>query len=72
MSQGALWDVALWDVAVWPVNSSLVANWTTVEGIGQCASIITQVVTADNGTANGVLLQLNGWDITMEKGVGFY
>jgi hypothetical protein len=69
---GALWDVAQWDVALWPVNSSLVANWTTVEGIGQCASIITQLVTSDNGTTTGVLLQLNGWDITMEKGVGFF
>ena len=44
----------------------------TVDGIGQCASIITKVSTSDNGLDTGVLLQLNGWDITMEKGVGFY
>lgn len=68
----ALWDVAKWDVAMWPDNSNLVANWTTVDGIGQCASIITSVTTTDNGNQQGVLLQLNGWDITMEKGVGFY
>jgi hypothetical protein len=64
--------VAQWDVAVWPIESGLIANWTTVDGIGMCASIITQVVTADNGSQNGVTLQLNGWDLTMEKGVGFY
>lgn len=71
-SPHALWDVAQWDVAQWPDNSNLVANWTTVDGIGQCASIITSITTTDNGNEQGVLLQLNGWDITMEKGVGFY
>lgn len=71
-SNNAQWDVAQWDVSIWPINSGVVANWTTVDGIGQCASIITKVTTSDNGTQNGVLLQLNGWDITMEKGVGFY
>lgn len=69
---GALWDVAIWDQAVWPINSSLVANWTTVEGIGQCASIITKVSTAANGQANGVVLQLNGWDLIAEPATGFF
>jgi hypothetical protein len=68
----ATWDVSLWDVASWTTIGGVVANWTTVDGIGQCASIITQVSTSDNGSDTGVLLQLNGWDITMEKGVGFY
>jgi hypothetical protein len=68
----ALWDIAIWDVSNWSGGQGLSANWTTVEGIGMCASIVTQVSTNDNGTENGVLLQLNGWDITMEKGVGFY
>ncbi len=68
----ALWDVSLWDVAIWPLNSSVVANWTTVEGIGQCASIITSVSTTDNGTANGVTLQLNSWDLIAEPGAGFF
>lgn len=71
-SSGAMWDVALWDQATWPVNSSIVANWTTVEGIGQCASIITQLTTSDNGTANGVTLQLNSWDLLMEPAAGFF
>jgi len=69
---GAQWDVALWDQAIWPPNSATVANWTTVEGIGQCASIITQVVTSDNGTTGGVLLQLNGWDLIAEPAKAFF
>ena len=69
---GAQWDVAQWDVAIWPINNALVADWTTVDGIGQCASIITQLVTTANGNANGVTLQLNGWDMRMEQCVGFY
>jgi len=68
----ALWDVALWDVAIWPVNSSVVANWTTVEGIGQCASIITKVSTVANGSSNGVVLQLNSWDLIAEQGRAFF
>ena len=71
-STGAQWDVALWDVDVWPIGSTTVANWTTVEGIGQCASIITQVATSDNGSANGVTLQLNGWDLIAEPGKAFF
>jgi len=71
-SPGAQWDVAIWDQAIWPISSALVANWTTVDGIGQCASIITQVSTSSNGDANGVTLQLNGWDMRMEQCVGFF
>lgn len=71
-STGAQWDVALWDQAIWPQNSSLVANWTTVEGIGQCCSIITVASTSDNGQANGVVLQLNGWDLIAEPAKGFF
>jgi hypothetical protein len=71
-STGAQWDVAQWDVAIWPVNSSVSANWTSVEGIGQCCSIITQVQTVDNGTDLGVTLQLNGWDLIAEEGKAFF
>ena len=68
----ALWDVAIWDTAIWPSNTGIVANWTTVEGIGQCCSIITQVATSDNGTTNGIVLQLNSWDLLMEPAAGFF
>ncbi len=71
-SGGALWDVALWDQAVWPINSAISANWTTIEGIGQCASIITKVATVSNGQSNGVVLQLNSWDLIAEPGKAFF
>ena len=71
-SVAALWDVAIWDQAIWPANSSIVANWTTVEGIGQCCSILTKVATVANGSANGVTLQLNSWDLIAEPGKGFF
>lgn len=64
----ALWDVAVWDDAKWPQLSATIANWEAVVGLGQCASILTQVVTADNGAADGVTLRLNGWDLTYEAG----
>lgn len=69
---GAQWDVAKWDETIWPPLQATVANWTTVQGIGQCASIITQVITADNGTSNGVLLQLNGWDLIAKPAKAFF
>lgn len=64
----ANWDEALWDDAVWPIETTVSANWLAIRGTGQCASIITQVTTGDNGTAAGVRLQLNSWDLTMEVG----
>jgi hypothetical protein len=35
----SLWDVALWDVSSWAGDVRTVANWTSVTGIGYCASI---------------------------------
>ncbi len=35
----SLWDVALWDVGTWAGDIRTVANWTSVTGIGYCASI---------------------------------
>ncbi len=71
-TSGAQWDVAIWDQSVWPSNSGLIANWTTVDGIGICASIISTVATSDNGNVNGVTLQLNGWDLRLEQCAGFF
>lgn len=65
---GALWDQALWDQAKWPQNSAVTANWFAIGGIGQCASLVTSVITNHTGSANGVTLQLNGWDVAMEMG----
>lgn len=65
---GATWDVSLWNVALWPQEGLTSAIWQTVSGTGQCCSVITSVQTIENGTADGVLLQLNGWDMAYEKG----
>jgi hypothetical protein len=65
---GAVWDVSLWDVALWPLEGLTSAVWQTVSGTGQCCSVITSVQTLENGSADGVLLQLNGWDMAYEKG----
>lgn len=35
----SLWDVALWDQRTWAGDVRTVANWTSVTGIGYCASI---------------------------------
>lgn len=65
---GAVWDESLWDVAIWPQEGLTSAVWQSVSGTGQCCSVITSVQTLSNGSANGVLLQLNGWDMAFEPG----
>ena len=67
-NNGAQWDVAKWDVDVWPVNANVTASWQTIAGIGQCASVLTTVQSVKTGSAAGVTLQLNGWDIAYEAG----
>lgn len=67
---GANWDDALWDDASWPLETAVKTSWRAIEGVGTCASVVMQVITTENGNANGVLLQLNGWDITMEVSSG--
>ncbi len=49
---GALWDVALWDQSFWGGGIVSQSNWTTVSGIGYCASIRMVV---DVGPVGGAL-----------------
>ncbi len=46
---GALWDQALWDQALWAGDVVTQSNWTSVSGIGYCASVrmVVQVGNAD-------------------------
>lgn len=67
-NSGPFWDLAVWDSAVWPIESAVSANWSSLAGLGRCASIITQVVTSDTGSAAGVTCQINSWDIVYETG----
>lgn len=68
---GSLWDSAIWDTATWPAESVVTTNWQTLDGEGFCASIITTATTSETGQQSGVLLRLNGFDITMEPSSGF-
>lgn len=67
-SAPALWDVALWDVGLW-AGTMTTGTWTTVNGIGYCASVrMTVDVTAPVSGIGEITLQVNGFDLTLEKG----
>lgn len=63
----ALWDVALWDVGEWAPGIITQASWTSVTGLGYCASI-RMVVDIPNTSVDDVTLQVNGFDLVMEQG----
>lgn len=65
---GAMWDSAIWDTAIWPEENTIGADWLTVDGVGHCASVVTQVTTADSGSDAGITLQLNAWDLMFDRG----
>lgn len=70
-STGDLWDVALWDAGVWPVTNRIITDWTTVEGIGYCASIRVQGEVQAETTAmqgDSLLLAVNGFDLLLVDG----
>ena len=58
--------------AIGPINGNTSAYWTNVDGVGQSASIQVNINTNAIGVNAGITAQINGWDITMEKGLGFY
>lgn len=79
----ALYDSAIWDADVYPVESRNISDWTSVSGIGQCASIHFRAITGTQGSAWGeaewgvdvwsgsggdVEVSLNGFNLVMETG----
>ncbi len=64
----ALYDVALYDVDVYAVEGRTVADWTSISGIGQCASVHFRAQTA---TTTEVVMRLNGFNVIHENG-GFF
>ena len=60
-SVAALWDEALWDVDVWPTETSVQANWTTVAGLGYCASIRMAVDVSGPGTGLAGIWGVSLW-----------
>lgn len=66
---GAEWDSAVWDEDVWPEDQRTIIDWTTVSGIGYCASIRAKVNALSTGGADlAPTLQVNGFDVLMESG----
>lgn len=65
---GPLWDTAIWDDAIWPEEAVADQDWHSISGIGHCASVVCIVNTIDSGSADGIVLQLNSYDITFERG----
>lgn len=69
LTPGAQWDDAVWDVDVWPTEDQTIADWTTVSGIGYCASIRVKAnVLSTGGATLAPTLRINGFDILYETG----
>lgn len=63
----SLWDVALWDVGLWSPGVITQSLWASVVGLGYCASIrlIVEVLPT---SVDDITLQVNAFDLVMEKG----
>ncbi len=61
----ALYDSAIYDTDIYAVEGRTSADWTTVAGIGQCASTHFRASTSASGA---VTIRLNGFHITFELG----
>jgi hypothetical protein len=70
-SSGDLWDVAFWDQGIWPFTTRIITDWTTVDGVGYCASIRVQgEVQAETtaGQSEDLILAVNGFDLLVVDG----
>ncbi len=67
-SVAALWDVALWDEGLW-VGLTTLTDWTSVTGLGYCASIrvVVDLVGPETGFGE-IVLQVNGFDLLFVPG----
>lgn len=68
---GPLWDDnGVWDSSVWPTENVASSDWTSISGVGQCMSVVCQVITGGptQPARQAQLLQINGWNVTMERG----
>lgn len=67
----ALYDDAVYDEDVYAVESRTVANWTSIGGVGQCASIHFRARTGDSESPSltgDIVMRLNGFNVTYEAG----
>lgn len=64
-TSSALYDSAIYDTDMYAVEGRTSADWTTVSGIGQTASLHFRAVTS---AAGNITIRLNGFHITYEQG----
>lgn len=62
ISQTALWDEALWDDAMWGGDVITQSNWTSVTGLGYCASIRLKV-SVESGIDLGGVWGVGQWGV---------
>lgn len=62
-SQKALWDIALWDVALWSGEVVTQSNWTSVTGVGYCASIRLAIDIDSPISAGGAIWGQGLWGV---------
>jgi hypothetical protein len=46
-----LWDQVDWDEFNWPPSDLQIPNWISITALGQCASVVTQIVTGQENFA---------------------
>ncbi len=61
----AVYDTAIYDTDVYAIEDRTVADWTTISGIGQCASVHFRSSTNTTGDS---VMRLNGFNVLMERG----
>lgn len=61
----ALYDAAIYNTDVYAVESRSSADWTTISGVGKCASTHFR---ASTNAAGAIVIQLNGFNYTYEQG----
>ena len=61
----SLYDTALYDTATYAADTLSVADWTSVSGIGRCASVHFRVA---KNTSSESTVQLNGFNVIFETG----
>lgn len=62
-SQTALWDIALWDVGLWAGQVVTQSNWTSVTGLGYCASIRMAIDIDSPVAAGGAVWGVGLWGV---------
>lgn len=66
-SGALLWDAFYWDVDYWPVDVTVSQAWASSAAVGQCAAIRMRIV-ANSTSSNAILLQVNSFNVTLERG----